>query len=416
VPCIQILPPSATAFRTSGSSRHGSVSLQEIASASRAASSTVPNQHLPRPLSATATRGVVSGAPVGLLTPLARGKSLGSVFGPILFRPPDNKENSMRSSAWLRLFAVVLLMAGSTAHAQLFRAYLASDGDDANPCTLSQPCRLLPAALAAVADGGEVWMLDSANYNTATVSITKGVTILAVPGALGSVVGGSGGTQTAIAVNAPGKAVTLKNIVIRAFASNADIGVLIGNAKTVTIEACTINGFALSGSGLGIWANVTAALQGDARPAVNVINTTVRDGGYGILFQGNVRGTVAGSRIVGNSNVGVGARSNNGQFASVSVSDTLSNQNLAGFYVEANGAAAQAAQMYVTRSVASFNAGGGFVTSNNEWSFIQVDASMASQNTLGAFINQGSGIFQSRGNNSTGSSGNSGTITVVPGT
>ena len=67
------------------------------------------------------------------------------------------------------------LLACGTAQAQLFRAYLAADGLDSNPCTLPAPCRLLPAALAAVADGGEIWLLDSANYNTGTVSIAKSV-------------------------------------------------------------------------------------------------------------------------------------------------------------------------------------------------------------------------------------------------
>ena len=86
------------------------------------------------------------------------------------------------------LALVIALLLCATAHAQLFRAYLAPTGSDANPCTLQQPCRLLPAALTAVADGGEIWMLDSANYNSSSVNITKSVTILAVPGALGSVV------------------------------------------------------------------------------------------------------------------------------------------------------------------------------------------------------------------------------------
>ena len=35
-------------------------------------------------------------------------------------------------------------------------------------------------------------MLDSANYNTGPVNVTKSVTILAVPGALGSVVATGG--------------------------------------------------------------------------------------------------------------------------------------------------------------------------------------------------------------------------------
>jgi hypothetical protein len=103
------------------------------------------------------------------------------------------------------------LLLPAAAHAQLFRSYLARGGNDANPCTLPDPCRLLPAALAAVADGGEVWMLDSANYNATTVNVAKSVTILAVPGALGSVVAASG---PAISIATAGVKVALRNLVI----------------------------------------------------------------------------------------------------------------------------------------------------------------------------------------------------------
>src|SRR5690349_4733467 len=94
----------------------------------------------------------------------------------------------------------------------LFRAYVSSTGSDLNPCSLTQPCRLLPAALTAVADGGEIWMLDSANFNTATVDISKSVTILAVPGAVGSIVatGGANG----INVNAASVKLTLRNLAV----------------------------------------------------------------------------------------------------------------------------------------------------------------------------------------------------------
>jgi hypothetical protein len=72
------------------------------------------------------------------------------------------------------------------------------------------PCRLLPAALAVVNTGGEIWMLDSANYNTSTVFITKTVSILAVPGSVGSVraIGGA-----AISITVP-SVVALRNLVI----------------------------------------------------------------------------------------------------------------------------------------------------------------------------------------------------------
>jgi hypothetical protein len=80
------------------------------------------------------------------------------------------------------------LLLSAEVQAQSFRTYLSSTGT-ANPsCSLASPCRLLSDALAAVADGGEVWMLDSANYNSGPVNVTKSVTIRAVPGALGSFV------------------------------------------------------------------------------------------------------------------------------------------------------------------------------------------------------------------------------------
>jgi hypothetical protein len=50
-------------------------------------------------------------------------------------------------------FATLTICASAQA-VGLFRAYLASDGLDTNPCSVVAPCRLLPAALAAVADGG----------------------------------------------------------------------------------------------------------------------------------------------------------------------------------------------------------------------------------------------------------------------
>ena len=43
------------------------------------------------------------------------------------------------------------LLLSATAHGQLSRSYVASTGNDANPCNLQAPCRLLGAALTAVA-------------------------------------------------------------------------------------------------------------------------------------------------------------------------------------------------------------------------------------------------------------------------
>src|SRR5258706_15996887 len=128
--------------------------------------------------------------------------------------------------------------------AGLFRAYLASDGNDANPCTLTLPCRLLPAALTAVADGGEVWMLDSANYNTAQVVITKSVSILAIPGAVGSVLAildSQSGTPifVGILVDTPGVKVTLRNLVIMPQGGAAG-GIYFWHGSELNVADCEI--------------------------------------------------------------------------------------------------------------------------------------------------------------------------------
>jgi len=138
----------------------------------------------------------------------------------------------------LRLIWIVTLCTASVANAALFRTYLSFNGNDANPCTVQLPCRLLPAALTAVQDGGEIWMLDSANYNTAPVIINKGVKIFAIPGALGSIVGNAG---DAVVINTAGD-VTLRNVQILNFSAGVN-GVTIQVAGAVHLEKVSIDGF-----------------------------------------------------------------------------------------------------------------------------------------------------------------------------
>jgi hypothetical protein len=128
-------------------------------------------------------------------------------------------------------FALAAVSFTGIAEAALFRAYLSTAGNDANPCTVVQPCRLLPAALAAVANGGEIWIMDSANYNTGTVNITKSVNVVAIPGALGSIVANGG---VAMVINIPGGAVSLRNLKVVDLAGAG--GIQISAAAEVRIE------------------------------------------------------------------------------------------------------------------------------------------------------------------------------------
>src|SRR5688572_3471138 len=171
-----------------------------------------------------------------------------------------------------RFFSIALglaLAALSTASwGQAFRVYLSSEGLDGNPCTVQAPCRLLPRALQTVADGGEVWILDSANYNTGPVAITKSVSIIAVPGAVGSFVTLGG---PALTVDSAAVSLSLRNLVFVPFpGAGGGEGVRM-NAGVLRVEACV---FARLGTGAAIYATGTAT-------RISVVNTDVHGGGQG---------------------------------------------------------------------------------------------------------------------------------------
>jgi hypothetical protein len=188
----------------------------------------------------------------------------------------------------LGLALIAGLFISNAADAAIFRAYLSSQGNDANPCTVQQPCRLLPAALAAVAEGGEIWMLDSANYNTETVYISKSVTIQAIPGQMGSIVTRGTGAQ-AMMISLTGAQVTLRNLNISPIATQpGSEGIWIVNAGAVTIEDC-------------VFSNIPnmALKQIDAGAATYIRNTVFRGNGTAISAEGG-KVTVASSQFFAN--------------------------------------------------------------------------------------------------------------------
>jgi hypothetical protein len=214
----------------------------------------------------------------------------------------------------------------STVLAGLFRAYISFNGNDGNPCTITAPCRLLPTALAAINDGGEIWMVDSANYNTGPVTINKSVKILAIPGALGSIIGNGG---DAIIINAPNGNVTLRNLSVLNFGGGVN-GITIQDAAGVHLEKLAIDGFTTDASSCvnfsvattvrlyvddsflrecrnGIYANGSVSLAN--RPSVNVDNTRIERGinstgtiSTGVWMQGFVDVSLRNSSISRESN------------------------------------------------------------------------------------------------------------------
>jgi hypothetical protein len=281
------------------------------------------------------------------------------------------------------------------------RSYVSVTGNDANPCTYVSPCRLFQHAHDVVADGGEVIALTSGAYGTLT--ITKNVTISGVGV---SAVVSPFSTEDAITIATAGITVVLRSISIRAF--GAGIG---GNGINVTavgnlhVEDCVISGFAVE----GISVNLAA------------------DGSY--VF---IKDTITRN----NSLAGIFIRTNPGTVR-VSIDNCRSERNgNEGFLAHAS------SRVTINRSVASGNAGSGFaafsnvsgattelsceecVSSNNAYGFrvdvsatIRVSHSTATNNTEFGFVQSGTGVFKSLGNNlldGNGTANTSGTITPLP--
>ncbi len=295
------------------------------------------------------------------------------------------------------ILALAFLSAAPAAHAQLFRAYLASDGLDSNACTLGAPCRLLPAALAAVTSGGEIWMLDSANFNTATVDIVKSVNILAVPGAVGSFVANGG---PALTIGVAGLVVSLRNVVVVPFPGNGGAtGISMTGASRLNIDQSLF-------SGLGGFAiNATAG-------SVKVFDSLFRSNS-GAITLSNAAGEIAGTKMI-DGNFGVLVNGPGPGTTTLNITDCVLSTGVEGVQASADHASA-VVKVWVSRtSVRGYSyalnayATAGIAT-------IDVSASTIVGNQAPYSVTGAGAAIRSRGNNQFADNGSGlGPLTAVP--
>jgi len=304
-----------------------------------------------------------------------------------------------RTSAFL-----ATLLVSMTAQAQLFRAYLASDGNDANPCTLAAPCRLLPAALAAVVDGGEIWMLDSANYNTASVIVGKSVSILAVPGAVGSVLAIGG---PAIGISAPGLTVALRNLVIGPLPGGGGLaGVFMTGSSTLIVEHCLIAN--LSSPGVHVTGN----------GKLKIANTTIRgNADFAVRLENGAAGEISATQMLANVGGGVIAVSAIAATTRASVSDSVISGGDVGAYALAI-ATGGISRVIVTRCTigGTINAIGSDAPALGS-AILTVSSSTIANNLNAGYYQNGAGaVINSLGNNhiTDNNGANVGSLTLTP--
>ena len=150
------------------------------------------------------------------------------------------------------------------------RTFVSGAGSDANPCSLSQPCRSLGAAIALVSAGGEVVVLDSAGYGPVTIS--QSVSITAPSGVYAGITssGGSG-----ISISGSNLHVTLRGLTVNSLGGTDGVDVFTDNSE-VRIERCTMHGFTHEGlrmAGVNLHVHVE-----DSEVSANQIGVFAQDG------------------------------------------------------------------------------------------------------------------------------------------
>jgi hypothetical protein len=299
-------------------------------------------------------------------------------------------------------FAFSLLFTAG-AQAQLFRAYLSFTGSDANPCTVAAPCRLLPAALNAVTSGGEIWMLDSANYNTTFVAISKSVSILAVPGAIGSFVAVQDGVNNrAMEISGSGVNVRMRNVAVvnNALSGSSTLsGILVNTQASLVLEDSVV---AVPQFGLSV-VGASAAVKG----------TTFRDATVGVWVTEAGKATIQGSTFAYNT-TGVAAENQAGfNRTRVVISDSTFANSGTGMMVFAPGSGEQTI-VSVMRSTFSLNGLGVQTVGSGATASVGESHFSANSTALQAFPGS---VLETLGNNQARGNGtlSSGTITPVSG-
>ena len=313
----------------------------------------------------------------------------------------------LRAFVRTALSLLVLALVPLGAHAQLFRAYLASYGSDTNPCTVAQPCRLVPAALNAVAAGGEIWILDSANYNSGTVSITKSVSIIVVPGQIGSIVAANGTAAIAITTSV---SLALRNVVIANNATNpGTYGLFVSGGSAgdfVSVEDC-------------LFSNIqNAAIVMDLTPSrLYVKNSVFRNNNLAIEAVSGPTVEITDSRIFGSNSAGVEAFGSGTTTTMVNITDSTISGGGAGVIASIANTSTANVTVTLTRSTVHDSGIGVQATTFGTGNALVVVSNSTVSNNGNGYKQAGTGsVVKSLGNNYIGENGGGdiGTLTTTP--
>jgi hypothetical protein len=252
------------------------------------------------------------------------------------------KTNRVPSIVKPALIALIACALGSPlAFAQATRTWVSGVGNDANPCSLTAPCKTFAGAITKTFINGEIDVLDPGGFGT--VNITKSMTIDGSGGPHASTLA-SGTTGVIINIatgnaNDPTRTVTLRNLSINGTGASGAVGtrtgingVRIDNADEVNIENCVI--FNFSQLGVKIAPGTTCK--------VNIKNCIIRDCNLGAVEATGTSAATEANVTIANSTLSTsqfGYKGNN--FTTATLKDCVVFRNTAnGVLANSTGSAA----------------------------------------------------------------------------
>jgi hypothetical protein len=266
---------------------------------------------------------------------------------------------------------------GSTSRTPQMRSFVSGLGSDSNPCTASLPCKTFSAALGLTIAGGEIYVLNSANYGA--VTINKAVTITS-EGAVAGVLAMSGVGLTISA--GAGDLINLRGLDIDG-GNSGSTGIQFNSGRALNIQKSVVRGFAHSG--------IAFAAAGAA--SLLVSDTTVTNNhSNGILVSSAGTGAVNGvlTRVTASAN-GVGIFAN-GASVNLTLTDTVAGNNT-------YGVGASASTVMVSNSTISHNTIG--ITAD-QTAVVRVGQSTLTANGTGWQATNGGKVVSFSNNNVSG--------------
>jgi hypothetical protein len=231
--------------------------------------------------------------------------------------------------------ALTCSLVSAPAHARA-RVFVASYGNDANPCTFGSPCKTFQQAVSVADAGGEVTAIDSAGFGP--ISITRAVTITSPDGVEAGIVPAAGGD--AIDINAgPNDSVVLRGLTL----NGSDIafnGVVFNSGASLTITDCVMQNFLGNGNantGNGILIQPIGSTVQFAITNTRVVNNT-RAGVSYIALSGSpaVNGVIDHVIAIGNTlGIHVNTIPTSGGTTNINISDSVASNNTSGIDINA---------------------------------------------------------------------------------